>query len=105
MKAEPGSPLPDSQNVESQGSILESQELSQAVVADDKPAGRLIGFNEPLSDFESCTKNEAKVVKAVEDLFFIVDSVVHRPFASKRFNEMVNCLKTARSTCIKVIIS
>lgn len=103
MKDEPASTMVESQKIHSQESILESQTQSQGgVVGADRPAGHLVGFTNPLADFKACAKDSAKITQAVDDFGHAIVTIVHRPFASKRYNEMVDCLRVLRSTCLKV---
>lgn len=64
--------------------------------------GRIIGNAYPLRDFRQNLKQGDVVTKAVEDLGVVVREIVGRPFASRRKDEMVECLKELREACLKV---
>lgn len=67
-----------------------------------KPSGRIVGTTFPLADFQ---KNIAKgdvVSKAVEDFAWAIREIVGRPFAARRTEEMITCMKTLRDTALKV---
>jgi len=59
--------------------------------------GRIIGNTYPLKDFQ---KNAAQVSKAIEDLAAVVAEVVMKPFASRRTQEMLECMIALRETCL-----
>ena len=40
--------------------------------------------------------------KAVEDLSVVITKIVMRPFANRRKDEMMECMKAMRDTCLKV---
>ncbi|TDL15840.1 SPOC domain-like protein [Rickenella mellea] len=62
--------------------------------------GRIIGRAHPLEDFEKNIRQGDIVSKAVEDLAWVVKDIVMRPFASRRHEEMVRCMKKLRETCL-----
>jgi ATP-dependent DNA helicase 2 subunit 2 len=64
--------------------------------------GRIIGTTFPLRDFEKNLEQGDVVTKAVEDLCQVIMEIVIKPFASKRHQEMVDCLRVLRDTCLKV---
>jgi len=64
--------------------------------------GRIIGNAYPLRDFRQNLKHGDVVTKAVEDLGVVVREIVRRPFASRRKDEMVECLKELRQECLIV---
>ena len=64
--------------------------------------GRIIGNAYPLRDFRQNLKQGDVVTKAVEDLGVVVREIVGRPFASRRKDEMVECLEELREACLKV---
>lgn len=64
--------------------------------------GRIIGNAYPLRDFHQNLKQGDVVTKAVEDLGVVVKEIVGRPFASRRKDEMVACLKELREACLRV---
>ncbi|XP_006454821.1 hypothetical protein AGABI2DRAFT_148177 [Agaricus bisporus var. bisporus H97] len=63
--------------------------------------GRIIGTTFPLKDFKKNLEQGDVVSKAVEDLREVIVEVVMRPFASKRHEEMIDCLRALRDTCLK----
>ncbi|KAF9229802.1 ku80-like protein [Gyrodon lividus] len=62
--------------------------------------GRIIGNTFPLKDFRRNLMQGDVVTKAVEDLGIVVREIVGRPFASRRMDEMVECLEALRETCL-----
>ncbi|KAF8139796.1 SPOC domain-like protein [Boletus edulis] len=62
--------------------------------------GRIIGNTYPLKDFRQNLKQGDVVTKAVEDLGVVVREIVGRPFASRRKDEMVECLTVLREACL-----
>lgn len=64
--------------------------------------GRIIGSTYPLKDFEKNLSQGDVVTKAVQDLGEVIMEIVMKPFASRRTNEMVECMKALRDTCLKV---
>lgn len=71
----------------------------------NRPKGRIIGYTYPLADFRKNTERGDVVTKAVEDLAYIVKEVVVRPFASKRFDEMLECMHELRKVSLEVCMS
>ena len=64
--------------------------------------GRIISLAHPLADFEKNIKQGDLVTKAVEDLAWAIRTVVMKPFASRREEEMLKCMKELRSVCLNV---
>jgi ATP-dependent DNA helicase 2 subunit 2 len=64
--------------------------------------GRIIGSTYPLADFRTNTARGDLVSKAVEDLAWVVQDIVTKPFASRRHKEMIECLQELRAMSIKV---
>jgi len=64
--------------------------------------GRIIGNTYPLKDFEKNIAQGDVVSKAVEDLSAVIGEVLMKPFASRRHNEMLECMKALRKTCLEV---
>ncbi|KAI0656800.1 SPOC domain-like protein [Cubamyces menziesii] len=58
--------------------------------------GRIVGFTYPLEDFRKNIERGDVVTKAVEDLAFVIKEAVVRPFAPRRFDEMVECMHELR---------
>ncbi|KAI0825396.1 SPOC domain-like protein [Trametes gibbosa] len=67
----------------------------------NRPAGRIIGYTYPLADFRKNIERGDVVTKAVEDLAFVVKQVIVRPFASRRFQEMLECMRELRKTSLE----
>lgn len=68
----------------------------------NRPKGRIIGYTYPLADFRKNIERGDVVTKAVVDLAYIVKEVVVRPFASKRFEEMLECMHELRKVSLEV---
>lgn len=64
--------------------------------------GRIIGNAYPLRDFRENLKQGDVVTKAVQDLGVVVREIMGRPFANRRKDEMVECLKELRGACLRV---
>ncbi|TCD60796.1 ATP-dependent DNA helicase II subunit 2 [Steccherinum ochraceum] len=58
--------------------------------------GRIIGLTDPLGDFGRNVAVGDIVTKAVEDLAWAVLQIVNRPFASRRTDELLDCMKEMR---------
>jgi ATP-dependent DNA helicase 2 subunit 2 len=67
--------------------------------------GRIIGSTYPLKDFMNNLKRGDLVSKAVEDMAVVIREIVMKPFATKRQEELIKCLKSMRDTCLKVCAS
>ncbi|OJT04950.1 ATP-dependent DNA helicase II subunit 2 [Trametes pubescens] len=67
----------------------------------NRPKGRIVGYTYPLADFRKNIERGDVVTKAVEDLAYIVKEVVVRPFASKRFDEMLECMHELRKVSLE----
>ncbi|KAF9014914.1 SPOC like C-terminal domain-containing protein [Cyathus striatus] len=63
--------------------------------------GRIIGSTYPLKDFQKNIAQGDVVSKAVEDLGEVIKEVIMRPFASRRSEEILECMKVLRDTCLK----
>lgn len=64
--------------------------------------GRIIGNAYPLKDFRENLRQGDVVTKAVQDFGVVVREIVGRPFASRRKDEMMECLKELREACLRV---
>ncbi|KAK0208010.1 SPOC domain-like protein [Desarmillaria ectypa] len=62
--------------------------------------GRIVGTTYPLKDFQKNLAAKDLVTKAVEDLAFVITEIVMRPFSSRRTDEMIECMKAMRDTCL-----
>lgn len=63
---------------------------------------RIISSSRPLADFRKNIKTGDLVSKAVEDLAWVVNDVVMKPFAGRRQDEMLECMKELREVCLTV---
>ena len=70
----------------------------------ERMPGRIVGSTRPLEDFMKNIERGDLVTKAVEDLGFIIQDVVTRPFAGRRHKEMVECLVALRDTALQVSV-
>lgn len=77
---------------------------SQSPAPDDdgRAPGRIIGSSFPLEDFRKNIATGDLVTKAVEDLAFVIRTIVLRPFSTKRVDEMVECAAALRKVCLEV---
>ena len=64
--------------------------------------GRIVGNTYPLRDFQKNISQGDVVTKAVEDLAAVITEVVMQPFASRRTQEMLECMEVLRATCLEV---
>jgi len=64
--------------------------------------GRIVGNTYPLKDFQKNISQGDVVTKAVEDLAAVIAEVVMKPFASRRTQEMLECMEVLRRTCLEV---
>ena len=116
-EAEKGKPADDSEteDEESDSGLLLNKEnsrnplptparsLSPAGSLDPQiDEGRIIGRTHPLKDFKTNLSRGDVVTKAVEDLSAVITEIVMRPFANRRKDEMMECMKAMRDTCLKV---
>ena len=67
--------------------------------------GRIISVAHPLADFQKNIRNGDLISKAVEDLAWVIQDIVLRPFTSKRQAELFDCMRALRSTCLDVRIN
>ncbi|CAA7264673.1 unnamed protein product [Cyclocybe aegerita] len=63
--------------------------------------GRIIGNAYPLKDFRKNIAQGDVVTKAVEDLSAVILEIVMKPFASRRKDEMLECMGVLRQTCLE----
>jgi len=64
--------------------------------------GRIVGNTYPLKDFQKNISQGDVVTKAVEDLAAVIAEVLMKPFASRRTQEMLECMEVLRKTCLEV---
>jgi len=75
---------------------------SQSPAIDNgREPGRIIGTTYPLKDFKANISRGDLVTKAVEDFAFVIRQIVTRPFAHRRQEECLECLRLMRDTCLK----
>ncbi|GJE94221.1 ku80-like protein [Phanerochaete sordida] len=67
----------------------------------DRAPGRIIGTTHPLAEFYANTASGDLVSKAVEDLAFVVRTVVFKPFTTRRTDEMLECVRALRRVCLE----
>lgn len=80
-----------------------ARSLSPQIDAGRAP-GRIIGNTYPLKDFKKNIARGDLVTKAVEDLAAVITEVVMKPFATRRTDEMLECMSFLRGTCLVVSI-
>lgn len=66
--------------------------------------GRIIGAAYPLTDFKKNIVDGDLVSKAVEDLGWVIKDIVSKPFASRRSEEMLDCMKAFRQVALQVCV-
>ena len=64
--------------------------------------GRIIGLSFPLEDFKKNISRGDVVTKAVEDLGFVIQQVLTKPFATRRYDEMLDCMRELRRVALEV---
>ncbi len=64
--------------------------------------GRIVGASFPLEDFQKNISRGDVVTKAVEDLAFVIKDVISKPFSSRRFDEMLACMRELRKVALQV---
>ncbi|EKM60439.1 uncharacterized protein PHACADRAFT_82428 [Phanerochaete carnosa HHB-10118-sp] len=67
----------------------------------DRAPGRIIGTTEPLEDFYKNIASGDLVTKAVEDLAFVIRTIVFRPFSAKRTDELLECTRALRKVSLE----
>ncbi|KAH7926187.1 SPOC domain-like protein [Leucogyrophana mollusca] len=63
--------------------------------------GRIIGTTYPLRDFKKNIAQGDVVTKAVEDLGVVIKEIVMKPFSSRRYGELLECMETLRDVSLK----
>ncbi|KAI0693769.1 SPOC domain-like protein [Cerioporus squamosus] len=63
--------------------------------------GRIVGASFPLEDFRKNISRGDVVTKAVEDLAFVIKDVISKPFSSRRFDEMLECMHELRKVALQ----
>ncbi|KIY45729.1 SPOC domain-like protein [Fistulina hepatica ATCC 64428] len=64
-----------------------------------REGGRVVGTTDPLKDFRLAALDNAE--KAVDDLAWVVRHIMSKPFASRRHQELIDCLYEMRGICVK----
>lgn len=68
---------------------------------DEREEGRIIGFSYPLNDWRKNIAEGDMVSKAVEDMGYVIREIVSQAFAARRHEEMIECMREMRETCLK----
>ncbi|EPQ61200.1 SPOC domain-like protein [Gloeophyllum trabeum ATCC 11539] len=63
--------------------------------------GRIVGRTRPLEDFRKNLVKGDLVSKAVGDLAYVIKDIVLKPFASRRTEELLQCMQELREVCLK----
>ncbi|TFK19905.1 SPOC domain-like protein [Coprinopsis marcescibilis] len=63
--------------------------------------GKIIGNTDPLRDFKKNLAGGDLVTKAVEDMAVVITEIVLKPFAKRRAEELIECMKAMRKTCLE----
>lgn len=64
--------------------------------------GRIIGLDFPLDDFRTNIASGDLVTKAVEDLAFVIKTIVMEPLSGRRTPEMLSCMRELRKVASEV---
>jgi ATP-dependent DNA helicase 2 subunit 2 len=64
--------------------------------------GRIIGNTTPLEDFKTNLEEGDVVSQAVRDLGAVIKEIIMKPFASRRHQEMLECMKEMRKVALEV---
>lgn len=67
----------------------------------DRAPGRIIGNLHPLSNFKENIKQGDVVTEAIRDLGAVIKEVVTKPFASRRHQEMIECMTEMRRVALE----
>ena len=68
---------------------------------DEREEGRIIGFSYPLDDWRKNLAGGDVVSKAVDDMGYVIREIINRPFAERRHEEMIECMREMRETCLR----
>ena len=74
------------------------------VIDRQRMPGRIIGLSFPLEDFKKNISRGDVVTKAVEDLAWVIQEVLRRPFSSRRYDELLECMHELRKVALEVRI-
>ncbi len=64
--------------------------------------GRIVGLSFPLEDFRKNISRGDVVTKAVEDLGFVIQQILAKPFSSRRYDELLDCMRELRKVALEV---
>jgi ATP-dependent DNA helicase 2 subunit 2 len=71
-------------------------------VNNGRAPGRIIGTTDPLRDLRKNLERGDVVSKAVEDMGYVIGEIVMKPFAGRRKDELLECLREMRNVALKV---
>lgn len=71
-------------------------------VNNGRAPGRIIGTTDPLRDFRKNLERGDVISKAVEDMGYVIGEIVMKPFAGRRTDELLQCLREMRNVALKV---
>lgn len=92
----PGPDSPDASALPTPG-----RSASPDLEIDEREEGRIIGFSYPSEDWRKNIVGGDVVSKAVEDMGYAIREIVKRPFAERRYGEMIECMGEMRETCLR----
>jgi ATP-dependent DNA helicase 2 subunit 2 len=75
--------------------------MDDAPIDAGRAPGRIIGNTDPLKDFKKNLRQGDVVTKAVEDMSVVIIEVVLKPFAKRRHEEMMECMKELRRVSLE----
>ncbi|KAI5114682.1 hypothetical protein M0805_002122, partial [Coniferiporia weirii] len=87
-----------SQAVSSPG--VNADESQSIVIHDGRTSGRIVGTAHPLRDFKDGVQATNLQEKAISDLAFVIKDIIVKPFASRREEEMIECMLELRLVCL-----
>ena len=71
-------------------------------VNNGRAPGRIIGTTNPLRDLRKNLERGDVVSKAVEDMGYVIGEIVMKPFAGRRKDELLECLREMRNVALRV---
>lgn len=81
---------------------LPTPEASPEPAHHGRAPGRIIGTTDPLKDFLANLEEGDLVTKAVQDLAVVIREIVVKPFTARRSEELLECMRSLRDTCLQV---
>lgn len=93
---------PETEDDDDDEGILPTPEQSVLAEESFKEPGRIISTARPLEDFRENLRQGDLVTKSVEDLAYVIKKIVGQPFASKRNDELFECLRALRDVAVQV---